>query len=98
MIISLMEIPMTTQTIAAEAQPVRDVPTWMTLLLAAACGLLAANIYYGQPLAGPISAELGLSPGATGLIVTLTQVGYGAGLLFIVPLADLVENRRLVLT
>ena len=89
---------MTTQTVAAEAQPVRDVPTWMTLLLAAACGLLAANIYYGQPLAGPISAELGLSPGATGLIVTLTQVGYGAGLLFIVPLADLVENRRLVLT
>lgn len=70
---------------------------WMTLLLAFACGLLAANLYYAQPLAGPIGAALGLSPGATGLIVTLTQIGYGAGLLFIVPLGDLVETRRLVL-
>jgi predicted MFS family arabinose efflux permease len=50
-----------------------------------------------QPLAGLISAALGLSPAATGLIVTLTQLGYGLGLLFIVPLGDLVENRLLVL-
>ncbi|HWK47711.1 MAG TPA: MFS transporter [Stellaceae bacterium] len=73
------------------------VSAWMTLLLAAACGLIAANIYYAQPLAGPIGTALGLSPMATGLIVTLTQIGYGAGLLLIVPLGDLVENRRLVL-
>jgi MFS family permease len=69
----------------------------MTLLLAAACGLIAANLYYAQPLAGPISAALGLDAKATGLIVTLTQIGYGAGLLLIVPLGDLIENRRLVL-
>ncbi|AMO96676.1 major Facilitator Superfamily protein [Collimonas fungivorans] len=68
------------------------------LLLAFACGLIAANLYYAQPLAGPIGAALGLSPGATGLIVTLTQIGYGIGLLFIVPLGDLLETRRLVLT
>jgi predicted MFS family arabinose efflux permease len=69
----------------------------LTLLLAAACGLVVANLYYAQPLAGPISAALGMEAGAAGLIVTLTQVGYGLGLLFIVPLGDLVENRRLVL-
>jgi MFS family permease len=40
---------------------------------------------------------LGLSARATGLIVTMTQIGYGAGLLFIVPLSDLIENRRLAL-
>jgi predicted MFS family arabinose efflux permease len=74
------------------------VSSWLTLLLAAACGLMAANIYYAQPLAGPIGSELGLSPNATGLIVTLTQVGYGIGLLLLVPLGDLVENRRLVVT
>ena len=68
----------------------------ITLLLAVACGLIVANLYYAQPLAGPIGASLGLSPGATGLIVTLTQIGYGLGLLFIVPLGDLVETRRLV--
>ena len=76
----------------------RTVSARLTVLLAAACGLIAANVYYAQPLAGPIGAALGLSPAATGLIVTLTQIGYGAGLLLIVPLGDLVENRRLVLT
>ncbi|PKA43252.1 MFS transporter [Rhizobium sullae] len=69
----------------------------MTFLFAAACGLVAANLYYGQPLAGPISADLGFTPAATGLIVTLTQIGYGIGLLLIVPLGDLLENRRLAL-
>ena len=76
----------------------KPVPAWITILLAAACGMTAANLYYAQPLVGPIAASLGLSPGAAGLIVTLTQIGYGAGLLLIVPLGDLVENRRLVLT
>ena len=71
--------------------------TWLTLLLAVACGLTAANIYYVQPLAGPIGAEIGLSSAATGLSVTLTQLGYGLGLLLLVPLGDLIENRRLTL-
>ena len=74
-----------------------SIAPWMTFLLAVACGLVAANIYYGQPLAGQISAALGFSPAATGLIVTLTQIGYGLGLLLIVPLGDLVENRKLML-
>jgi predicted MFS family arabinose efflux permease len=75
----------------------RAPPAGIFRILALACGLIVANIYYAQPLAGPIGAALGLSPGAAGLIVTLTQTGYGAGLLLIVPLGDLIENRRLVL-
>ncbi|KKX31714.1 MFS transporter [Rhizobium sp. LC145] len=70
----------------------------MTFLMAAACGLIAANLYYAQPLAGPIAASIGLPVHATGFIVTLTQIGYGLGLLLIVPLGDLLENRRLILT
>jgi len=69
----------------------------LSLLLATACGLIGANIYYAQPLIGPISASLGLSSQAAGLIVTMTQNGYGAGLLLVAPLGDLFENRRLVL-
>ena len=69
----------------------------LTVLLASACGLIAANIYYAQPLVGPIAASLHLSASAAGLIVTMTQMGYGIGLLLVVPLGDLVENRRLVL-
>ncbi|MDJ0388634.1 MFS transporter [Roseomonas sp. E05] len=83
--------------IAPDATAESALPPWLTLLLAGACGLIVANIYYAQPLIGPISAELGLSPAAAGLIVTMTQIGYGAGLLLIVPLGDLIENRRLVL-
>ncbi len=53
----------------------------MTFIMALACGLIAANLYYAQPLAGPIAADIGLPQHATGLIVTLTQIGYGLGLL-----------------
>lgn len=81
---------------AAATHAAGEVPGRIILLLAAACGIIVANLYYAQPLVGPISQSTGLSPAAAGLIVTLTQIGYGLGLLFIVPLGDLVENRRLV--
>ncbi len=68
----------------------------LTLLLAAACGLIVANLYYAQPLLGPIADDIGLSRAAAGLVVTLTQCGYGLGLLLIVPLSDRIENRRLI--
>jgi predicted MFS family arabinose efflux permease len=70
----------------------------MVLLLATATGLIVANLYYAQPLVGPISRATGLSAGAAGLIVTLTQIGYCLGMVFIVPLGDLMENRRLIVT
>ncbi|MEK4511344.1 MFS transporter [Paenibacillus sp. FSL K6-2524] len=65
------------------------------MLLAVSCGIIVANLYYAQTLVGPISIAMGLSPRSAGLIVTLTQVGYVLGLLFIVPLSDIIENRRL---
>jgi predicted MFS family arabinose efflux permease len=45
-----------------------------------------------------IGTSLGFAKGATGLIVTMTQIGTGLGLLFIIPVGDLVESRRLTLT
>jgi predicted MFS family arabinose efflux permease len=78
-----------------EPAPARIAPA-LVGLLATACGVLVANVYYAQPLVGPISAALGLSTEAAGLIVTMTQLGYVVGLLFLVPLGDLVENRRLM--
>ncbi|QMV40700.1 MFS transporter [Cohnella cholangitidis] len=71
------------------------ISSWMMILLAAACGLIAANLYYAQTLVGPISDATGLTSTAAGLIVTVTQIGYVVGLLFIVPLSDVIENRRL---
>ncbi|HLJ70122.1 MAG TPA: MFS transporter [Roseiarcus sp.] len=73
-------------------------PGWMTFLLAASCGLLAANLYYAQPLIGLIAPSVGLDAKAASLIVTFTQCGYCAGLALLVPLGDLIENRRLIVT
>lgn len=70
---------------------------WITPLLAVACGMIVANLYYAQPLVGPIAQALHLSPEIAGLIVTLIQIGYCVGLLLLVPLGDIVENRKLVL-
>lgn len=79
-----------------QAQPKsKSTPNWIMMLLAVSCGIIVANLYYAQTLVGPISTAMGLSPGSAGLIVTLTQVGYVLGLLFIVPLSDIIENRRL---
>ncbi len=77
---------------------IQKVPQSLIMLIAAACGLIVANIYYAQPLAGPISQSLGLSTQSAGLIVTMTQIGYGLGLLLIVPMGDLFENRKLIVS
>ena len=67
-------------------------------ILAFAVGALVANLYYAQPLLGLIGPDLGVPGPLLGVVVSLTQVGYGVGLFFLVSLADLVENKRLVLT
>jgi len=68
----------------------------MIFFLAASCGMIVANIYYSQPLVGMIAPAVGLSAGMASLMVTLTQLGYAAGLLALVPLGDIIENRRLL--
>ena len=68
----------------------------LVVLLAVACGATVANLYYAQPLLDTIARALSVSPGTAGLLVTATQAGYVAGLLFIVPLGDLLQRRRLV--
>lgn len=65
-------------------------------LFAIAAGLSVANIYYAQPLLDLMAQDFGITPSAVGLVVTLTQVGYALGLIFVVPLGDLIDRRRLV--
>jgi predicted MFS family arabinose efflux permease len=68
----------------------------VVLLLGMATGLSVANLYYSQPLLDTIGHQLHLSAGTTGLVVTVTQLGYAAGLALLLPLGDLLERRRLV--
>ncbi|MFT3996680.1 MAG: MFS transporter, partial [Asticcacaulis sp.] len=69
----------------------------LTVLFAFACGAIVGNLYYAQPIIEMISPDVGLSPSMASLIVSLTQIGYVAGMLFITPLLDLFENKRLIL-
>ncbi|MET9296424.1 MFS transporter [Streptomyces sp. NPDC003077] len=65
------------------------------LLLAVVCGAAVANIYYAQPLLPVIAKAFGVSQGASGLVVTVSQVGYALALALVVPLGDVRERRRL---
>ncbi|WP_407970995.1 MFS transporter [Burkholderia pyrrocinia] len=68
----------------------------MTLFFAATVGVIVMDLFAAQPLTGPISADLHLPAGLAGLVAMLPQLGYAAGLVLLVPLVDLLENRRLI--
>jgi predicted MFS family arabinose efflux permease len=65
------------------------------LTMAVACGLTVANLYYAQPLLALIARTFGVSQGTAAIVVTATQLGYAAGLAFLVPLGDVLANRKL---
>ncbi|MHC8410784.1 MFS transporter [Pseudomonas sp. Hz4] len=70
----------------------------LTLLFSVTCALAVANVYFAQPLLASMAESLGVTSGLIGVVVTATQVGYALGLLFIVPLGDMVNRKRLILT
>ncbi len=70
----------------------------LAVLFAFCCGAIVANIYYAQPIIGLIAPDIGLSSTLASFIVSLTQIGYALGLFFLVPLGDLLENRKLMIT
>lgn len=78
------------------AVPGAGIPPSLVAVMAVACGLSVANIYYAQPLLHAIAADLGVGSDTAGLVVTGSQVGYAAGLALLVPLGDVLVRRRLV--
>ncbi|MFI9235404.1 MFS transporter [Streptomyces sp. NPDC053079] len=68
----------------------------VVVLFAVACGAAVANVYLSQPLLVTMGHDLAMSPALVGSVVTLTHVGYGLGLFFLVPLGDVVDRRRLI--
>ncbi|WP_272669815.1 MFS transporter [Providencia sp. PROV178] len=75
-----------------------ELTTGLTILMAIATGLVVASNYYAQPLLDTIAGQFNLTTNMAGFIVTAAQLGYAAGLLFLVPLGDLFERKRLILT
>jgi len=70
---------------------------YVILLFAAACGMSVANIYFAQPLLDQLSVEFGIEHSIIGIVITITQIFYGLGLLLLVPLGDLLNQRRLII-
>ncbi|MGW2070347.1 MFS transporter [Streptomyces sp. NPDC001953] len=73
-------------------------PGWLIALFAVACGMTVANLYYAQPLLSSLRDVFHVSSATAGLLITLTQVGYVIGMLFLVPLGDRLEKRTLITT
>ncbi|KWF59998.1 MFS transporter [Burkholderia pseudomultivorans] len=65
--------------------------------LLAVCGAASvANVYYAQPLLDSIARDFGVSDAAIGGVITATQLGCALALLFVVPLGDLLNRKRLI--
>ncbi len=84
------------ETAPLDAAPEQTRPlNQVVVVLAVACGLAVANLYYAQPLLVPIARTFGVRPGTASVVLVVTQVGYAAGMVLLAPLGDLLENRRL---
>lgn len=82
----------------ASDRPLPSLSRALTVLFSIACGMAVANVYFAQPLLGSIADSLGVAPGLIGIVVAATQLGYALGLVLIVPLGDLINRKRLVLS
>jgi predicted MFS family arabinose efflux permease len=67
------------------------------LFMAAATGLIVANLYYCQPLIILIAKEFNIPNADAGTITYLTQAGYAIGLFLMVPLGDKIERKSQIL-
>ncbi|EKG35126.1 MFS permease protein [Pseudomonas syringae pv. avellanae str. ISPaVe013] len=76
----------------------RTISRRLMFLFATTCALSVANVYFAQPLLDSMSASLSVGTGVVGIVVTATQIGYALGLLFVVPLGDMLNRRTLILT
>lgn len=69
---------------------------YVEILLATACGLAVASIYYAHPLLDALANEFTISHSSIGIVITVTQICYALGLLLLVPLGDLLNRRQLI--
>ena len=65
-------------------------------LMAIACGLCAGANYYCQPLISSIQQYYQVPESQVALTVTFAQISYALGLLFIVPLGDMLNKTKLI--
>lgn len=57
-----------------------------------------ANLYYTHPILHVLAVDFNVTEERASLVPTLLQSGYATGLLFIVPVGDLVLRRPMIIT
>ena len=82
---------------SAGAEPSHPLTLPLVGLLAAGAGLSVAALYYSQPMLGELQSDIGASARQIGLVPTLTQLGYAAGIFLLAPLGDRFDRRRIIL-
>jgi predicted MFS family arabinose efflux permease len=73
-----------------------EISRGLVLIMAIACGMSVANLYYCQPLLADIGRSFSVSANQIGFFVTLIQIGYTSGLFLVVPLGDKLNRRTLI--
>lgn len=68
----------------------------LILVMSIACGLTVANLYYIQPLLADIGKTFHVNQLSISFAAMLTQIGYAIGMVFILPLGDIKEKRKLI--
>ncbi|HSM87607.1 MAG TPA: MFS transporter, partial [Candidatus Limnocylindrales bacterium] len=63
-----------------------------------ASAVAVANLYYNQPMLAAMARTFHVDAHAIGLVATFTQAGYALGMPLFVPLGDIMERRRLVVS
>ena len=71
----------------------QGIPVALLALMAVATGLSVANCYYNQPLLGSMAKDFAVNDFSASMVATLTQIGYVTGLVFVIPLGDLVSRK-----
>ncbi len=77
-------------------EPGAGIPKGLLRALAVIAGLSVANLYYNQPLLELLRTELHTTTLEANRIAFYAQTGYALGLFFVIPLADLIDRRRIV--
>lgn len=84
--------------VQSETETKAGLSRWILMIFAVTCGISVANIYYAQPILDTMARDFDIDPATIGLVVTVTQIGYAAGLLFVVPLGDILDRRKLIIS
>ena len=74
---------------AADRTPLR--------LMAAGTAVSVSAAYLSQPILNVLAVAFHESARAMGAVVTVTQIGFGCGIVFLVPLGDVIAKKRLIL-